>query len=179
MKKLLFCLGLVVCAFAFKNQDFSYWESKSEKEKQSILVDSTVYKDAIEFYNDKFSPFDTPRCFNLLDSISINSEKHISFYFFVFNKFLNKSDGAISEIMGKYCYTLLEKHPDYIITYFSKEGLNKTKLHKLYGMFIGGYFEKKEIDALKTMLNKNKTAQAKKQVIDELYSEIDRVQKQR
>ncbi len=63
------------------------------------------------------------------------------------------SDGALSEIMGPYCFKMVLNEPSYVINYFMFERKNFRKgqyLYQLYASFIGEefYFYNKKMSEL-------------------------------
>lgn len=120
--------------------DTLYWENLTTKEKQDIINNSKVYKDAVEYLNGRFKATDDARTFMLLDSITSINNQFAPLYLHIFNKICN-SDGAISEVMGKYCERIILSNVCYTFNYFIK---NDKKYYLMYAEKLGYEFYFKE-----------------------------------
>jgi hypothetical protein len=83
-----------------------------------------------DFYYGKFLPSDDDNTFRLLDLITQKHSVLYPFYFHCLNQILNYADGALAEIMGKYCLRMVQSYPNYFFIN------NKDYLTK-YAGFIG------------------------------------------
>jgi len=61
--------------------------------------------------NDSIIPSDNKITFNCMDSLSSKNANTRNYYFPVFLKILDKSDGALGEAIGQYAMTYIEKYP--------------------------------------------------------------------
>lgn len=82
-----------------------------------------------------------------------SNDTMMSLSFFLLNRIISKSDGALSEIVGKYCVEYFALHPKFILTYFNKEKAVNVKqpLLKAYAGFVGYelYFKREGTSKLK------------------------------
>jgi len=120
-----------------------YWEDMTKVEQERILHLPSIYKNAVKYYQGRFSATDNQSTENLLDTIVSEkiSTKETVFYFYVLNQICLKSDGALSEILGEYCLKFLLRNPVLVLRYFQRNNTVK----KIYGEFIGYelYFKEK------------------------------------
>jgi hypothetical protein len=71
-----------------------------------------------------FTPTDDPATFRLMDSLQANTKESRRFYFSVFNKIMDRADGALGEAIGDYTLTYVEQFPAEFIE-FSKDFTNE------------------------------------------------------
>lgn len=119
-----------------------YWENLSKTEQENILHSPQIDKNAIKYYHGSFKATDNQQTEDLLRRIisENNLTKETVFYFYILNQICLKSDGALSEILGKYCMKFLLRNHALVLRYFQQ---NK-KVEKVYGEFIGYEFYFKE-----------------------------------
>ena len=88
----------------------------------------------------------TQQLLDTLTSYSRNDKKG-ALYFYLFNKICSSSDGALSQILGIYCFKIITKRPNYVLFYFS----NSNNLMKKYSEQLGYefYFKKDGTSKLK------------------------------
>lgn len=115
-----------------------YWEDLSNDEKTRILSLHEVYPNAIRYYTGKFKLTDSDSTFILMDVLTkFEKDEEISaFYFHIFNLICLRSDGSLSDAMGKYCLQMIQGRPNYVLEYFSYN----NQLMSIYAMYIGEVF---------------------------------------
>lgn len=92
-----------------------YWEDIPESERVRIIESDE--------FNQKISQIpkltDDDNEALLLRVTGVDAgEDTLPFYFYTFNRWVVKSDGAVSEIMYPYCMKMILNHPDYSFEYF-------------------------------------------------------------
>ncbi len=87
----------------------------------------------LEFYNVEFLPDDGNKTFLLLEILTQKNDTLFPLYFHCLNKICEISDGALSEIMGKYCLKMIINYPNYSFNYLSTDSITLQK----YANFIG------------------------------------------
>lgn len=114
---------------------FRYWNDYSEEERQSILSLPAVEKDAIDYYYGTMPVSDDDRTFTLLDELTeyVGDDRIKAFYLDVFNQILQKSDGALAEVMGLYCGQMVLSSPRFVLYYL----VTDLKMYRLYTFHIG------------------------------------------
>lgn len=148
MKNILITFLLILCTVnckaASQQKNYNknaYWEDLTKTEQESILHSPQIDKNAIKYYQGSFKATDNQSTENLLNKIisEKNPTKETVFYFYILNQICLKSDGVLSEILGKYCMKFLLRNPELVLRYFQR---NK-KVEKIYGEFIGSelYFK--------------------------------------
>lgn len=155
---LLFPLILVQPSAVFAHKDFKYWENFTPAEKKNLLSHKDVYKDAIAFYNGEFKASDDDRTFRLLDTLT-QSDRYLTFYFYLFNQIVTTSDGALSEVMGQYCIRITNRYPAYVFQYLARRYLDGDTSFLLdYADYIGYEFglsenSKQSLDSFKAEID--------------------------
>lgn len=176
---IIFALSLISCASRSNtlnetciDKKFIYWEDLSSREKDSVLNTFKIEKDAIDYYYGKFTLSDNDETMRLLESITSNNEQKeiTNFYFYIFNQICLKADGAISEIVGKYCQKVIVNNPLYAINYFKR---NK-KILEIYANLIGYelYFKEEGTSDIEYDFKDFKKLIEEKVIPKEQYSEI-------
>ena len=94
-----------------------------------------------EYYLKKFTASDDSLTFNLLDTLTSRNDHFFPFFFSIFNGILIKSDGALSEVMGDYCFRIVSNYPNEIFVFFH---YNK-EYQKQYTSFLGEEFYFKQL----------------------------------
>jgi hypothetical protein len=149
-----FILGLTITTiFSVSSYgQYKYWEDLNCTQKTEIL-ENCKSDPMKKFYEGKFVPTDDDKTWKLLSEIVSSSDTILPLSFYLFNKISTKSDGALAEMVEEFCAEFLAKHPQYILTYFSKERLLKAKKPVIenYAMFVGYelYLKKKGISDFK------------------------------
>jgi hypothetical protein len=154
------------------DERFIYWEDLTSNEKDNILNTFEIEKNAINYYNGKFTISDNDETTRLLEIITSNTERQeiVSFYFYIFNQMCLKADGAISEIIGKYCQRIIINDPLYAINYF----IGNKKILETYANLIGYelYFKEEGTSDIEYNFNDFKRIIGGKAIPKEKYSEI-------
>ena len=111
------------------------------------LNDSKLDASVISYCRGDFHIAPDKRTLKFLEMISTKKDKYFPIYFAVFNNILNNSDGAISEIMGPYCFNFVITYPNEVLKHFITD---KKDLY-LYTMFLGAefYFKSRNITDIK------------------------------
>ena len=119
MKKLLYCviLSLYSCS---SNNDI-YWEELKDINKETVLGSSQISHDAKMAYQGTFVFSDNERTVDLLDELTtISKDDQINaFRFFLLNRIIASSDGALSELCDEYAYSYIEKNINYVLNYIA------------------------------------------------------------
>jgi hypothetical protein len=104
--------GLLGSCYA-QNENDSLRSSLS----QYYLTDLNLRDVANLIISDSVRPMDNYVTFNILDSISSESKQTRDFFYPAYQNILNKSDGALSEVMGIYSLKFIKNYPS---EFFSK-----------------------------------------------------------
>jgi hypothetical protein len=140
---LLFISSLLnaVCA---QNSEVSnvYWEQLNDSVKKEIILSSEVNDDVRNFYNRKFRITDSDKSFRLLDTLTTEQKntKIKALYFYLFNRICTQTDGAVGEVLAKYCLKIFMNDPVFLLDYFSSH----NSVMKAYAQRLGYefYFKK-------------------------------------
>jgi hypothetical protein len=170
--------------FPITSDNFLYWENIGIKKQNRILQSKEVYEIVREVYNGTFSPTDDDLTMELLDTLSnLHSNEGIrALYFYIYNKILQKSDGALSELFDDPCFNILISNSGYVIFYLQ----DKQELLEKYALMLGcefaykeqGYYSSYKYDyaEFKEIVSKNL---AKDQILlktfSQLCSEIEKI----
>jgi hypothetical protein len=100
------------------------------------LNDPMLPKIVNDFYLGNFHASDDKQTFILLDTLTSKNDHFFPFYLKIFNGIAKKSDGALSEVMGSYCFDLILNYPKEIFQFFTE---NKDFI-SLYSSFLGYEF---------------------------------------
>ncbi|HLO69289.1 MAG TPA: hypothetical protein VK167_00360 [Flavipsychrobacter sp.] len=73
------------------------------------------------FYNGQFCMYDNDEFFSLMDSALTSNNDTRPFYFYLFNRIVELSDGAVSEVAAEYCKNYIEKYPCEFLNYYNKK----------------------------------------------------------
>ena len=115
------------------------WSELSQQKKSDILNDSKLYENAKNLYENEFHLSDDSLTFDLLDTLSNPPQKFLPLYFELFLQIVDKSDGALSEVMGLYCMRQSLNQTQYIFKELNRlTDLGKEhEILKKYADFIG------------------------------------------
>jgi hypothetical protein len=94
----------------------------------------------LSYCNRRLSITDNNETIEFLEMISQKNDKFFPLYFRIFNNIIENSDGAVSELMGPYCFRFVVNYPNEVLKHFMT---NREDL-KLYSMFLGAEFNFKE-----------------------------------
>lgn len=152
MKAFLLFLTTIILFCISSNGQTKYWEDLSCSQKSDILRNCKSVR-MKTFYEGNFVPTDDDKTLQLLNELVSSNDTVMPLSFYLFNKICAKSDGALSEIVGDYCAKFLADHPQYILTYFTKERLLNINQNiiETYAMFVGIelYMQRKGISKFK------------------------------
>lgn len=152
MKSFLIYLIATIVFSTSVNGQIKYWEDLRCSRKTDIVraCQSKVVKN---LYDGDFVLSDDEKTEKLLNELVTSNDTILPLYFYLLNKIIIDSDGALSEMVGEYCIEFLARHPRYVLTYFTKERELSIKkpLWRIYAQFVGYelYFKKKGTSELK------------------------------
>ncbi len=66
-------------------------------------------------------PLDNKVTFRLLDTLKYIEGNQLDFYLRVFDRILDQADGALSEVMGRYCLAFISNQPEVFRSYLSNK----------------------------------------------------------
>ena len=89
------------------------------------LTSPKISTGAKDYYNNKFKASDNGCTFSILDSLETKDPFCRPFYIYLVSRMLDHADGALSEGLGVYCLSFLEKHPNEFIAYL--KGLSESR----------------------------------------------------
>lgn len=124
---------------AYDNLVYKYWENLSDEERAMVLKSKTVPEEVIQLYRNQFILSDDEPTFNLLEELTstVHSDETIkALYFYLFNKIMQFSDGALAEVMGEYGINIFILDIPYALEYFT---VNDEVMEK-YGDHLGVEF---------------------------------------
>lgn len=112
-----------------------YWEQVSNNLKNEIIASNKINAGAVNYYNGTFRFTDDAKSFRLLDTLMSRPDNEYirALYFYLFNDVCMKSDGAVSEILGKYCQKMMVNDPVCVLNYFSSHNAILKKYAQLLG----------------------------------------------
>jgi len=122
-----------------------YWSDLTDSQKTEIV--NACHSESIKmFYTGKLILTDDDKTDKLLKDLVFSDNSILPLSFYLFNRICEKSDGSLAEMVSGYCIEYLAKHPEYILTYFTKERLSNVRkpIWRTYALFIGSelYFKK-------------------------------------
>ncbi len=124
-------LVFIISIFLFVSNDgqFKFWEDLSCKQKTEIY--EVCKSESIKkFYDGDFVLSDDETTDELLNELIASNDTILPLSFYVFNKICTQSDGALSEMVGRYCLLFITKHPVYVFLYLNR--CDNDKLQHLY-----------------------------------------------
>ncbi len=133
---------------ASHKKEYVYWERLNTSEKINFMSSHNINSLVLDYYKGDLKITDNENTFELLEVLVSADSELFPLYYYLFNKICSESDGAISEILGKYCLQIILNDPNYVINYFTFEieNLKKNKYcYQLFGEFLGEemYFKEK------------------------------------
>lgn len=148
---LIYLIATIVFSTSVNGQ-IKFWEDLSCSRKTDILR-ACQSEEVKKLYNGDFVLSDDEKTEKLLNELVTSNDAILPLSFYLFNKIIVESDGALSEMVGEYCIEFLARHPRYILTYFTKERELSIKkpLWRIYAQFVGYelYFKNKGTSDLK------------------------------
>lgn len=136
--KLILILLFVFAIIFFSNcnfpQKYAYWRDYDTAKQSRIIQSKKVNPLAKSIYFDEDFVSDNEDSFLLLEELtSFNHNRQINaFYYYVFGKICQLSDGVVSEILGYYCLNSLVNATEYNLQYFKRD----TSLANKYAEYI-------------------------------------------
>lgn len=83
----------------------------NNKDISFYLNHKSIDANAKLFYQGKFALSDDDKTFAICDSLTTKNPETRPFYFYVFCRFLELSDGALSEVLGSHCMEFINNYP--------------------------------------------------------------------
>lgn len=115
-----------------KDTIVSSQDNKNDTSRIATGLKNLANRPLIEVANliliDSILPMDDEVTFNCMDSLSSENSDTREFYFPVFKKIVNKSDGALSEIVGQYIMKYINKFPKEFA--IKSKSLNEEEIKK-------------------------------------------------
>ena len=147
MRKILYLVILFLYSCSLSNG--IYWEDIKDIDKETVLGFSQISHDAKMAYQGKIVFSDNERTEKLLDELTtISKDAQINaFRFFLLNRIIASSDGALMELCDEYAYSYMENNINYVLNYIAQ---NDT-IYQLYVNCISAelYFEELNIEDFK------------------------------
>jgi hypothetical protein len=139
-----------------------------------------ISKNAKDFYSGKFSASDDGRTFSIMDSLETKNSQTRPFYILLVSKMLQKSDGALSEVLGSNCKDFLESSPNFLLDFLhSQHTLVSKNFIDKWAVIIETEFEisceKNELKCLKKsfLQAKKKCSKRNQAKLADLYKRIE------
>lgn len=112
-----------------------YWDDLSAKERETVLSLKQVSPIVSDYYLERFTATDDDLTERLLDVLTTKQENNgvRALHFFLFNKILMSSDGALSEMLGPYAFKMVCEAPEYVLSFLRGD----KSLEERYVSFIG------------------------------------------
>ncbi len=160
MKNLIVILTFFFSALIFHfasaqccNPNNAYWEQLSDDVKKETITSLKVDANVVNYYKGELKFTDDEKSSRLLDTLTSESKNGNAkaLYFYIFNDICAKSDGAISEILGKYCQKIMLNDPLYVLNYFSTHNSIMKTQAQLLGSEL--YFKEKGLSDIKYDFN--------------------------
>lgn len=101
--------------------NYRYWDYLSPVERSIVLASEKIDSVALMYYYESFSPSDNDTTFYLLDVLTnAKTEQEKCLYFWLFNRILSSSDGALAEVLGPYCLKWILSDSEYVCRHLYK-----------------------------------------------------------
>ena len=112
-----------------------YWENLTAEERETVLSLKQVNPLVSDYYLGRFTATDDDLTVRLLDVLTTKQENNgvRALHFFLFNKILMSSDGALSEMLGPYAFKMVCEAPEYVLSFLRGD----NSLEERYVSFIG------------------------------------------
>ena len=102
-------------------KDCQYWDDLDENSKSEIIKSIDVDNNIMKLYLHEIKLSDNDMSAAILDTLCSSTDGYKRMlYFYVLNEIVNIADGAVSEMLGKYCVRYVNENTDYALEYFSK-----------------------------------------------------------
>jgi len=158
-----------------------YWEELNDTQKSEILK-VCKSEPVTKFYKGDFIVTDNDETFQLIEELTKPTDALLPLYFYLFNKICYMSDGALSEMVGRYSFDVIAKHPVYVFQFFKIN--DNRELLKKYAMMIGYelYFKEKGTSSISydyKSLKKRLAEMCEKKELDDVlksfWLEVDKI----
>lgn len=114
-------VAVIICVFLFQEVPPKYWETFNDQEKEAVLNNANV-PDLIKslFYTPvSLTDDSTTECILEILSTPQQDWRCRAFFFYMFNNYFLKSDGALAEMVAPYCYKVFVSNPEYVLAYIN------------------------------------------------------------
>jgi hypothetical protein len=135
---------------------------------------------AKDFYSGKFKASDDERTLSILDSLKTRNNLTKPFYIYLVSIMMDKSDGALSEVLGEASKEFIEHNPNEAIDFlYSSNKVLIKKFRRNWAFRIGGEFvitcEGKEKECAKKSLEQTviKISRGNKSKLTQFYKQIE------
>ena len=100
-----------------------YWENLTAEERETVLSLKQVNPLVSDYYLGRFTATDDDLTVRLLDVLTTKQENNgvRALHFFLFNKILMSSDGALSEMLSPYAFKMVCEDPEYILSFLRRD----------------------------------------------------------
>jgi hypothetical protein len=109
-----------------------YWQELSEKERTSVLADSSVPKNLLDLYNSKFTFFDNKANLELMKTLTGESGYLVALRIYLFDKLVSSGDTSILKLLQEYASKMMYNQPDILLRYFTVEHYKKNDVYMKY-----------------------------------------------
>ncbi len=110
-----------------ESENSNLMEKVSNENSEVIDTNASEPNESIRIKNyaqmildNKIQPSDNDETFECIDQLYIENQNDLDFYFEVFRVIVDKSDGALSEVIGLHIMSLLKLYPDFFISKYSE-----------------------------------------------------------
>ena len=133
--KLVLLLVQILLLSGFQPDSPVYWEFLTREEREKVLASEQVNPIVSDYYLERFAASDDALTERLLDVLTTKQkDKYLrALHFYLFNKVLVSSDGAVAEMLRPYTIKMVCEEPEFILTYL---GENKS-LEEVFVQSIG------------------------------------------
>jgi len=147
LKLLLFVIILLSCGThnnSLTDKTKNVIQASVEKEKNlldTILINNYRKEPnhderVIDYCIGEINITDDKKSLKFIEFITQNEKYFVPIYFYAFNQICQKSDGSLSEVLGKYCLKVIVNHPNEVFRHFE----TNNKDLKLYANMLGYEF---------------------------------------
>ena len=118
-------LLLIHSLLLFGNQPNNpvYWDDLTAEERETVLSLKQVSPIVSDYYLELFTATDDDLTVHLLDVLTTKQENNgvRALHFFLFNRILMSSDGALSEMLSPYAFKMVCEDPEYILSFLRRD----------------------------------------------------------
>ena len=118
---MLFGILLALCSCISYAEECQYWDDLDENSKSEIIKSVDFDKNIVKLYLHEIKLSDNDMSATIMDTLcsSADGNKRM-LHFYLLNENVNKADGAVAEMLGRYCVKYVNENADYALEYFSK-----------------------------------------------------------